>query len=106
MKISEIRNLFEVKSHIAKILATQYYNGWKNSKECNLTREQYFNKSLHNWMDAANGIIHLIIGSIPDDENKEGKIDYTFVHNRGCELISYIQNFLIIVMRFGWVVKL
>lgn len=59
----------DVEETVAKILATQYYNGWKSKKKCNFTREEYLAESLHNWISAARGIITLVKN--PSILNKE-----------------------------------
>lgn len=51
---------FELEQEVARILATQFYSGWTKKAECKYTREEYFKASLHNWMDAARGLIHLV----------------------------------------------
>jgi hypothetical protein len=51
---------FDLELKIAKILATQYYNGWSSKRKCDMARSEYFKKSIHNWVSAARGIITLI----------------------------------------------
>jgi hypothetical protein len=58
-----MKSQFKLEQQIAKILATQYFAGWRNPKKCVLTRQAYVNKSLINWLPAARGIIDLIRGS-------------------------------------------
>jgi hypothetical protein len=47
---------FETEIKVAKILAIQYYSGWSNVVKCNMTKDEYFQLSIHNWMDAARGL--------------------------------------------------
>lgn len=51
---------FEVEKRVAKILATQFWSGWSKKDRCTLSIEEYKQKSLHNWMSAARGILNLI----------------------------------------------
>lgn len=49
---------FELTKKIARILATQFFNG--SQQEMKLSREKYLSLSMQNWMDAARGIITLV----------------------------------------------
>ena len=51
---------FEIELRVARILATQYYLGWSSSEKCNMKKDEYINKSLHNWVSAARGIISFV----------------------------------------------
>ena len=57
----EIIDKLVLSRKIAKILAMQYWSGSRDTHNIkNMTFRQYLNKSLMNWMPAANGIIYII----------------------------------------------
>jgi len=58
-------NDIELEKKIAKMLATQFYNGTRETSSkrkivAGMTRDEYISKSLINWIPAARGIITLV----------------------------------------------
>lgn len=51
---------FEIEKKVAQILATQFWSGWSKKDRCTLSKKEYMEKSLQNWMSAARGVINLV----------------------------------------------